>query len=46
MWDIFKDWIFYIIQFFYNFCHDWGATMIRKIIVTMMIARPQSWQKL
>ena len=24
MWDVFKDWIFDIIHFFYDFCGDWG----------------------
>ena len=24
MWDAFKDLIFQIIQFFYDFCGDWG----------------------
>ena len=39
MWDIFKDWIFDIIQFFYNFCHDWGlATIIVTIIFRIIVA--------
>lgn len=28
MWDVFKDWIFDIIHFFYDFCGDWGLAII------------------
>ena len=33
MWDVFKDWIFDIIHFFYDFCGDWGLAII---IVTVI----------
>jgi YidC/Oxa1 family membrane protein insertase len=28
MWDAFKDWIFWVIQVFYNMCGDWGLAII------------------
>ena len=42
MWEIFKDAIFYVIQFFYNFCGDWGlaiiiVTLIFRALVTPLI---------
>lgn len=42
MWEIFKDAIFYIIQFFYNFCGDWGlaiiiVTLIFRAVITPLI---------
>ena len=40
MWDIFKDWIFDIIQFFYNFCHDWGLAIIIVTIIFRIIVAP------
>lgn len=27
MWDVFKDWIFNVIQFFYGLCGDWGLAI-------------------
>mgnify|MGYP003008629893 CR=1 FL=1 len=40
MWDIFKDWIFDIIQFSYNFCHDWGLAIIIVTIIFRIIVAP------
>lgn len=33
MWDVFKDWIFYSIQFFDNLCGDWGLAIIIITII-------------
>lgn len=40
MWDIFKDWIFSVIQFFYNFCGDWGLAIIIVTIIFRIIVAP------
>lgn len=40
MWDAFKDAIFYIIQFFYNFCFDWGLAIIVVTIIFRLILSP------
>ena len=40
MWDIFKDWIFDVIQFFYGFCHDWGLAIIVVTIIFRIIVAP------
>ena len=40
MWDIFKDWIFDVIQFFYGFCHDWGLAIIVVTIIFRLIVAP------
>lgn len=40
MWDIFKDWIFNVIQFFYNFCGDWGMAIIIVTIIFRIIVAP------
>ena len=40
MWDIFKDWIFSVIQFFYNFCNDWGLAIIIVTIIFRIIVAP------
>ena len=39
MWDVFKDWIFDIIHFFYDFCGDWGlAIIIVTVIFRILIS--------
>jgi YidC/Oxa1 family membrane protein insertase len=40
MWDVFKDWIFDIIQFFFTFCHDWGLAIIIVTILFRIIVSP------
>ena len=40
MWDVFKDWIFYVIQFFYDFCHDWGMAIIIVTVIFRIIVAP------
>ncbi len=40
MWDVFKDWIFNVIQFFYNFCGDWGLAIIIVTIIFRIIVAP------
>lgn len=40
MWDIFKDWIFSVIQFFYNFCGDWGLAIIIVTVIFRIIVSP------
>lgn len=40
MWDVFKDWIFDIIQFFYNFCGDWGLAIIIVTVIFRILISP------
>ena len=40
MWDVFKDWIFYIIQFFYNICGDWGLAIIIVTVIFRLLVAP------
>lgn len=40
MWEWFKDWIFSIIQFFYDFCGDWGLAIIIITILFRILVAP------
>ncbi|MEG1839954.1 MAG: YidC/Oxa1 family membrane protein insertase [Raoultibacter sp.] len=40
MWDAFKDIIFQIIQFFYNFCGDWGLAIVLVTLVFRVLISP------
>lgn len=40
MWDAFKNWIFDIIQFFYNFCGDWGLAIIIVTVIFRLLISP------
>lgn len=40
MWDAFKNWIFDVIQFFYNMCGDWGMAIIIITIIFRLILVP------
>ena len=40
MWDIIKNWIFDVIQFFYNFCGDWGMAIIIVTVIFRIIVAP------
>lgn len=40
MWDVFKNWIFDVIQFFYNFCQDWGLAIIVVTVIFRIIISP------
>lgn len=40
MWDVFKDWIFDVIQFFYNFYGDWGLAIIIVTVIFRIIVAP------
>lgn len=40
MWDVFKDWIFNVIQFFYNFCGDWGLAIIIVTVIFRLLISP------
>lgn len=40
MWDAFKDIIFWVIDFFYGFCHDWGLAIIFITIVFRLVLLP------
>lgn len=40
MWDVFKDWIFDIIQFFFNFCGDWGMSIIIVTVIFRLLISP------
>lgn len=40
MWDIFKDWIFQVIEFFYGFCGDWGLAIIVVTVIFRIIVAP------
>ncbi|BAK45963.1 YidC/Oxa1 family membrane protein insertase [Eggerthella sp. YY7918] len=40
MWDVFKDWIFDVIQFFYGFCGDWGLAIIIVTVIFRILISP------
>lgn len=40
MWEAFMNWIFDVIQFFYNFCGDWGMAIIIVTIIFRIIVAP------
>lgn len=40
MWDVFKDWIFDIINFFYGFVGDWGLAIIIITVIFRIIVSP------
>ncbi len=40
MWDVFKNWIFDVIQFFFDFCQDWGLAIILVTIIFRLIISP------
>lgn len=40
MWDLFKNWIFDVIQFFFNFCQDWGMAIIIVTVIFRIIISP------
>ena len=42
MWEVFKNWIFDIIQFFFSFCQDWGLVIFRLIISPLMHKQTKS----
>ncbi len=40
MWDVFKDWIFAVIQFFWSLCGDWGMSIIIVTIIFRILVAP------
>ena len=40
MWDVFKDWIFDVIQFFYTVCGDWGLAIIVVTVIFRVLISP------
>lgn len=40
MWDVFKNWIFDIIQFFYDFCGDWGMAIVIITVIFRILVSP------
>lgn len=40
MWDVFKNWIFDVIRFFYDFCGDWGLAIIIITVIFRIIVAP------
>lgn len=40
MWEIFKNWIYDVIHFFYTFCGDWGLAIIIVTIIFRIIVSP------
>jgi YidC/Oxa1 family membrane protein insertase len=40
MWEVFKDFIFGIIQFFYNIFSDWGMAIVMITIIFRLIVAP------
>ena len=40
MWEVFKNCIFDIIQFFFSFCQDWGLAIIVVTIIFRLIISP------
>lgn len=40
MWEIFKNWIYDVIHFFYTFCGDWGLAIIVVTVIFRIIVAP------
>lgn len=40
MWEVFKDWIFDAIRFFYEFCGDWGLAIIIVTVIFRIVVAP------
>lgn len=40
MWEVIKDWVFEIIQFFHGFCGDWGLAIIVVTIIFRLLITP------
>lgn len=40
MWDIILEAVFKVIEFFYNFCHDWGLAIIIVTIIFRILVAP------
>lgn len=40
MWEVFQDWIFQIINFFYSLVHDWGLAIIIVTIIFRILVAP------
>lgn len=40
MWDAFKDIIFWILQFFYDACGDWGMSIIIVTVIFRLLITP------
>ena len=40
MWEVFKNWIFDIIQFFFNLCGDWGLAIIIITLIFRLLLMP------
>ena len=40
MWEVIKDFIFSCIEFFYNFCGDWGLAIIIVTVIFRLIMAP------
>ena len=40
MWEVFKNWIFDIIQFFFNICGDWGLAIIIITLLFRLLLAP------
>ena len=40
MWEAFMNWIFDVIQFFYNFCGDWGMAIIIVTVIFRLLVAP------
>lgn len=40
MWDVILQWIFAVIQFFYDFCKDWGLSIIIVTIIFRILVAP------
>ncbi len=45
MWEVFKDWIFDIIQFFYSFCGDWGLAIIIVTVIFRILVAPLMYKQ-
>lgn len=45
MWDVFKDWIFSIINFFYGLVGDWGLAIIIITIIFRILVSPLMYKQ-
>lgn len=40
MWEVFQDWIFQVINYFYGIVHDWGLAIIVVTVIFRIVVAP------
>lgn len=45
MWEAIKDAVFYVIEFFYNFCGDWGLAIVIVTLIFRLLITPLMYKQ-